>query len=368
MRRRDQKITGIFLVVLIVFLGPISIRESAQDMNSLKAGVVRIANTKSGEIGTGFIVKIDRDRIYVVTSSHVVRGDGQPTLYLYNRPQDPMTATAKDIEEDGLKGLALLTLKASEATFSGLKELGFKESSQLNGGEDVKIIGFPDSTDIWTVSSATVARLEGRNLVFSGVIHGGNSGGPVLLNGQVVGLVTDVNRDQELTYAARSESIVAYVNGIVENLKVTLDSLPTPDVQKDEFCETLGKLIDASREGFYSIVGPPTNTEGTFHPKTMMPHATDGYVVPKGRVYNYLLVAKEKGAAESEFYAVVSRVKACLSKWEEKEEASSSYRFHRFKESHGTTIVNVYYNFVPFQDRYYVTVSVDLPNHDLGRW
>jgi S1-C subfamily serine protease len=354
---KSQRVRSIPLL-LVALLGPTSMREAAQDMNSLKAGVVRISNTKSGEIGTGFIVRIVKDRMYVVTSSHVVHGNGDPDLYLYNRQQDPIRATVRDIEEDGLKGLALLTLKANEATFSSLREFTFKDSSQLSGGEDVRIIGFPDSTEIWTVSSATVARLDGRNLVFSGIIHRGNSGAPVLLNGQVVGLVTDINRDQELTYAARSESIVAYVNGIVKELNVGLASQSSPEVPKDEFCETLGKLVEASKGGFYSIVGTPTKSENTFVPNLMMPGAVGGYVIPQKQVYYYLLIDGEKGRVESQFYVAVSRVSRCLSKWEQNEDTDSTYRYHKFKESKGTTVVEVYYNPAAQNGKHYLTLEI----------
>lgn len=275
---------GILLCTLALplSLSPALMGVATQDMNILKAGVVRISNGKFGQVGTGFIVKVENDRIYIVTSSHVVRGNEHPDVYLYSRQRDPLKATVLDREEDSLKGLALLTIKSEGGIFYSLKAFSLRDSSQLDGGEDVKIIGFPNSTAIWTVSSATIARLEGRNLAFSGTIRKGYSGGPVILNGQVVGLVTDVGED--FAYATRSENIVSYVNGFVKDLTAKPSPSPQPVVQ-DEFCQTLATLIDASKDGFYSIVGASSNAENTFHPKIMVPGAKQGFVVPKREVY-----------------------------------------------------------------------------------
>src|SRR5437764_13307707 len=178
--------------VAAFFLLLTSVYTPAQRVNSLKSAVVRIRNTRSGEVGTGFIIKIDNNLIYVVTASHVVSGNNNPDVFLYNRQQDALSAQVIDRESENQKGLALLTLKSNDTrTFSGLTSVSFGDSSQLNGGESVKIIGFPDGTSFWTVSSGTVSRVEGNNLIFSGSIRGGNSGGPVILDdGQVIGMVT----------------------------------------------------------------------------------------------------------------------------------------------------------------------------------
>jgi len=50
------------------------------DVNALKKSVVRIRNTRHAEVGTGIIVKINQDGVYIVTASHVVKGDATPSL------------------------------------------------------------------------------------------------------------------------------------------------------------------------------------------------------------------------------------------------------------------------------------------------
>jgi tetratricopeptide (TPR) repeat protein len=205
----------LYSLPFIYFLFPLS-SASAQEIMGLKAGVVRIVSSKSAEVGTGFIVNIKNDRIYIVTSSHVIIRGEAPQVYLFNRQRDPLMATIVDKEEDGLKGFALLMVDSKGVDLSGIEVLRLRDTFHLNGREEITIIGFPDSTSIWTVTASTLARLDGRYLVFAGSIHQGNSGGPVISNGQVVGLVTDVI--QGFVYAARAESIAAYINGIDKDL------------------------------------------------------------------------------------------------------------------------------------------------------
>lgn len=62
-----------------------------------------------------------------------------------------------------------------------------------SGGEEVTVIGFPRVPAVpWAVTPGVVTGQEGEYLVFSGAAAEGNSGGPVLWNGKVVGVVTEV--------------------------------------------------------------------------------------------------------------------------------------------------------------------------------
>ena len=215
------------LVSLLSFSGILAPNSlHAQDIEAIKSGVVRIRNTKhTDEQGTGFIVKIERDQVYIVTAAHIVRGDSTPDIYLFNRQNTSIKAEVLDREEDDLKGLALLLVRGDERVFSGLTALALGPASSLKGGEVAQVIGFPGGTALWTVTGGSIARLEGRNVLFSGAIEGGNSGGPVLFNGRVVGLVTDTS--QSFAYAAQAESVAQYANGLVQDL-TTIKEFPGP--------------------------------------------------------------------------------------------------------------------------------------------
>lgn len=188
----------------------------AQDLKALKASVVRTENSKRNEVGTGFVIKIDGSNLYIVTAAHVVKGDQRPNVYFFAQPHDALSAIVLDREEDDSKGLALLLLKVRDQPFSGVTALKLGNTAELGNGESVRVIGFPDGTSFWTVETGNIKRLQGRDLILSGVIREGESGGPVILNQEVIGLVTDIGQGD--AYATRAEIIIPYVNGIVKNL------------------------------------------------------------------------------------------------------------------------------------------------------
>lgn len=198
---------------------------AAQDMKALKAGVVRIKNNNSGEVGAGFIVGIDQELIYILTASHVVTGDGKPEVYFFNYQFRPLSAEQINRDDDNPKGLALLLVRSDNGQMlAGLATLKFADSSDVNGGEGVKIIGFPASSSFWDVSAGIISHLEGNNLIFAAPVRSGNSGGPVVLSdGRVIGMVTDTTESQGTSSATKAEVLVWYVNGLIRGL---IDSNP----------------------------------------------------------------------------------------------------------------------------------------------
>lgn len=337
---------------------------AAQAQDNSKAAVVRIENTKREEVGAGFVVRIVDQKIYVVTAAHVVRGDQHPKVYLFTQQDEPVLATLIDQEDDDIKGLALLRLNGTAKTLSGLAELKLRATDDLGNSESVKFIGFPASTSLWTVDSGNVKRLQGRNLVLSGFAKPGNSGGPVVLDQQAVGLITDITQSD--IYAVRSEVIVPYVNGFVSNL-ISISGQKNP-VITDEFCAVLLKQVDASKGGFYSAVGNASVQQGTFIATLLVPGAAGGYVRPGSNLYNYLSVQQDKGKADSLFYTSVSKVRTCLAGWQEKETSDVTYRYQKFRHHEGSVVVSVYYNPSPQNGNYWVLLDLSLPSKDRPGW
>lgn len=359
----------ILRVVALIFALALSLlffhRTYAQDINSFKPGVVRIENSRMNEVGTGFIIKIDGINVYIVTAAHVVRGEQHPSVYLFSQQHKPVSATLLNRESDDNEGLALILVETNAKTLSGLIALKMGFTSDLGNGENVKIIGFPGSTSLWTVDNGSVKRLEGRNLVLSGAIREGDSGGPVILNEQAIGLVTDVNQSD--VYAARAEIIVTYVNGIVRNLIATSDPPSRKNEPQNEpnedLCGILAKLIAASKNGFDSIVGNPTSSENYFIPNVKIPGASSSVVYPPSMASYYLLTDSDKGKVESQFYITISKIRMCLPKWKEKEKKGSLHRYHIFEEK-GSKI-EVYYNLKTDNDYYYLQLSILAPEYDI---
>jgi hypothetical protein len=76
---------------------------------------------------------------------------------------------------------------------SDLVALSLDQTVSVSGGEPITLIGFPRAEgSMWTVTTGTLSGRRGSALSFSGTADEGNSGGPVLLQNKVVGIVTEV--------------------------------------------------------------------------------------------------------------------------------------------------------------------------------
>ncbi len=165
-----------------------------QSFDRQKAGVVRVTSQVEGlrKTGTGFIVGLDSDAAYIVTASHVVEGDSQPRVEFFTKRNATVQAETARIEGGDPRGLALLIVRGKDNLPPGLVALPIAQGSDLNGGEPVTVIGFPQGGGSWAVLRANIASREGRDLTLDGSIAEGNSGGPVLMGESVIGVITQV--------------------------------------------------------------------------------------------------------------------------------------------------------------------------------
>jgi S1-C subfamily serine protease len=191
--------TNVFLgqlfasLLLIHFLWTVS-PSHAQTIEELKKGVVKITARSEGQqlkVGTGFIVRLEKDAAYIVTASHVVEGDSQPNVVFRGKESKSFPAHVKGMKGDDPRGVAVLIVSGDVP--QGLEVLPVTSDFEINGGEAVTVIGFPRKPSVsWAVTPGVVTGQDGEYLVFSGAAAEGNSGGPVLWNGKVVGVVTEV--------------------------------------------------------------------------------------------------------------------------------------------------------------------------------
>ena len=177
----------------------------AQTLEQLKAGIVKVTSQEEGKrrTGTGFIVRLDTDAAYIVTASHVVEGDPGPEVEFFTRQNAKQKAEVLHIEGGDARGLALLAVRGKDNLASGLAALQLAREVGLDGGEEVTAIGFPQGAGPWAVIRASITSRDGRDLTLTGEIDEGNSGGPLLKQGKVVGVVTGLgNRFARATPAA----------------------------------------------------------------------------------------------------------------------------------------------------------------------
>lgn len=189
----------LLLLLLLAILFPGSLL--AQDLPRVKKGVVRITAQVEGKtrVGAGIIVKLEHDAAYILTASHVIEGDHDPQVTFFPDPHRPFRARVLGLEGGDPRGLAALRVEGKLPP--DLYALILDQKTSVSGGEPVALIGFPRvEGTLWTVTTGTISGRKGSALSFSGIADEGNSGGPVLVQGKVVGIVTEVG--QKFNYAA----------------------------------------------------------------------------------------------------------------------------------------------------------------------
>jgi len=157
--------------------------------------------------GTAFVVALRGGSAFLVTSAHVVAGDPSPTIEFVADPENPVPATVRHLEASDERGLAILVVGKPPTGVRATQESG---PPGLAIGERVTVAGFPAPIDRFTAVDTTIATVQGRDLLLSRETGEGFSGGPVLRDGAVVGLV--YGRDN-FGKAVGSASIRQYVEG-----------------------------------------------------------------------------------------------------------------------------------------------------------
>ena len=154
---------------------------------------------KANALGSGFIIRVDRDVAYIVTNNHVVERAKKVVVFLSDKTELPAKIHAVDARTD----IAVLSVSLNELNKTGKKivPMEWGDSSKLHEGNFVIAIGNPfglGSTVTSGIVSATGRNIAmGRNsmsltdnfIQHSAAINMGNSGGALLdVHGKVVGI------------------------------------------------------------------------------------------------------------------------------------------------------------------------------------
>ena len=185
----SASIQWLFLVLILV-VWPLP--APAQDVGDVRTGVVKVISRAEGQqqrTGTGFIVRLDSGSAYVVTASHVVEGDAQPMVSFFDVPNQLVPTKVIGLDPTDPKGLAVLVSKNAP---DSARTLPIDTASDYRGGTPAVVVGFPLTHGTgWSVIPATVDGLKGRDLVLTAPLESGDSGGPILIAGKVVGAVVE---------------------------------------------------------------------------------------------------------------------------------------------------------------------------------
>ncbi len=143
--------------------------------------------------GSGFVIAGHR----IVTNAHVVR---DATFVQVRRHGDAERATARVLHVSHEADLALLTVD-QPGFFDAITPLEIGGLPRLR--EEVVVVGFPVGGDTLSITRGVVSRIEHQTYAHShlnllagqidSAVNAGNSGGPVLGNGRVVGVAMQGN-------------------------------------------------------------------------------------------------------------------------------------------------------------------------------
>ena len=149
-----------------------------------QAGVARVSATGKSP-GSGFVVAVRSGRAYIVTCAHVVEGDPKPSVTFRAAPEQRYSAQVRHLQGGRADGLALLIVDKPPAGVRALEAA----TSAAQAGASVVIAGYPVSVGAFSVLPATVVSVQGTEVYLAPVTGEGFSGGPVMLDGRVAGVV-----------------------------------------------------------------------------------------------------------------------------------------------------------------------------------
>ena len=181
--------------LILLFCSMVSVRLAiAQDIEELKKGVVKVIATEVSDgqtktnRGSGFIIELYPDAAMIVTVSHVVEGqDIQLSVEFSVRGDASFPAQVKRMRGADPRGLAVLVVRNPPP---GLLALELATLPALKLSDDVVAAGFPRISSSFSALPGKVISRDGEDIIFSGGPNEGSSGGPLLRNGRVVGVVT----------------------------------------------------------------------------------------------------------------------------------------------------------------------------------
>ncbi len=174
---------------LIVAILMMSISAWADENEALKKGVVRVVAQSEGKQseGTGFIVKSQAGIVFIVTAAHVVGNDQAPRIEFYTGKNRTMAARIIGREAGDDNGLAVL---AVEGQIPAHAILPLNQEKRIKDGDAVTMVGFPRMLGVpWAVTEGKIIARKGKMIILSGLVEEGNSGGPLVKDGEVIGVI-----------------------------------------------------------------------------------------------------------------------------------------------------------------------------------
>jgi hypothetical protein len=225
MGKRVKTRTYAALAIFLLFFSFSRLPSTAQTVESMLKGVVKVTvTTYEGKkrVGTGFIVRLESDVVYIMTASHVVEGARHIEVEFFTRKNRPTPGKVIGIEPLDPRGLAAVLVKQDIP--KGLSVLKLTSSMRAGAGDTVTTIGFPRISEVpWAVIKGDIVGQVGKTISFAAPVDEGNSGGPLIKDNQVIGVITEV-KDK---FAYATPAVIAQLSLEGWGIK------PAPEVSED---------------------------------------------------------------------------------------------------------------------------------------
>ncbi len=192
-----------FLVSLIAIVGfMIPSGASAQDLAALRLALAKVTATREG---TAFVVWTDGKTAYLITAAHVIEGEDVQVAFFSDLDRRLQATT---LGLDTANDFAVLRVDDPPP---GVTALSFELSREPRVGETVNLIGFPRRSRDALVRRGVLSGHRGSSLVVDVGVGEGDSGGPLIQNSKVVGVVTQ--EENPLAYGVPSAIVLLALQG-----------------------------------------------------------------------------------------------------------------------------------------------------------
>lgn len=182
--------------------------ESSKEIITAKKIVVEIYNKSGNSGGTGFIIEVLNNRVYILTAAHLIEGNSQPKVNIFSQGD----YNARVLRVDEQRNLALLVVENEDLSATTTPYYLPENNELTTTGNVIFTIGFPKAGKLWAYQKLSYAGTQNEHLLFTGdLIEEGNSGGPVVSETKIIGMIAGKS---EKVYAISSRVIRSFLQSI----------------------------------------------------------------------------------------------------------------------------------------------------------
>ncbi|HRJ51485.1 MAG TPA: trypsin-like peptidase domain-containing protein [Candidatus Thiothrix moscowensis] len=276
------------LACLLATIPALLLAESSNAHNDVETSIVKVhVTSKSHEsaspwnssivssTGSGFIIEGNR----ILTNAHVV---ADQTFIEVQRDGESKRYQAEVEAVAHITDLAVLKVKDS-SFFAHSRSLPLGDLPEVH--QEIAVYGYPVGGDSLSITKGIVSRIEFQTYAHSGLsmqaiqvdaaINFGNSGGPAISNGKVVGVAMQVSGadDENIGYIIPVTMVKRFLTDIADG---KLDGLPELSLYTEELLNpTLKKhyqLTDEQSGVLVTKVCANTPTESVIQPYDVITH------------------------------------------------------------------------------------------------